>query len=157
VYRFGIFCNKLGLKPETSFYSTFFKLSRTGSHFLVLAHIFSFMLTFPHYCLHFLIFALTFSMLTALPHLDSQFCMLHNTLLCLLILSQFYMLHNIMFAFFPSCLLTVNLFFLSSLIPSCGLYYKNIKIIKMTIISDAPSCGIICDCHSDDLSHHLCS
>ncbi len=32
-----------------------------------------------------------------------------------------------------------------------GLYYKNITIIRMTIVSDATSCGITYDRHSDNI------
>jgi hypothetical protein len=42
---------------------------------------------------------------------------------------------------------------------SCGLYYKNItivndtsRVVRMMIISDAPSCGITYGCHSDESS-----
>jgi hypothetical protein len=38
-----------------------------------------------------------------------------------------------------------------------GLYHKNImivnstsRVVRMTIVSDAPSCGVTYDCHSDD-------
>ncbi len=34
---------------------------------------------------------------------------------------------------------------------TCGLYYKNITIIRMTIVSDAPSCGVTYDGHSNDI------
>ncbi len=32
-----------------------------------------------------------------------------------------------------------------------GLYYKNITIIRITIVSDAQSCGITYDHHSDNI------
>jgi hypothetical protein len=32
-----------------------------------------------------------------------------------------------------------------------GLYYKNITIIRITIVSDAPSCGITYDHHPDNI------
>ncbi len=32
----------------------------------------------------------------------------------------------------------------------CGLYYKNIRIVRMTIVRDAPSCGVTYDRHSDN-------
>ncbi len=32
-----------------------------------------------------------------------------------------------------------------------GLYYKNIMIIRMTIVSDATSCGVTYNHHSDNI------
>jgi hypothetical protein len=33
---------------------------------------------------------------------------------------------------------------------SNGLFYKNITIIILALLSDAPSCGITYNCHSDN-------
>ncbi len=47
---------------------------------------------------------------------------------------------------------------------SCGLYYKNItivndtsRVVRMTIESDAPSCGVTNDCHPDISRSVICA